>query len=102
MAKHRIKIQTVCGVGMGSCVLIKMSIEKVAKEMGIPVEVEACDSSVAGGTGVDIIVTTELLSSSMGHLRNKHRIVIIKDFVSLDHIRSVLGPVLKEFAETQQ
>ena len=102
MAKRRIKIQAVCGVGMGSCQLVKMIIEKVAKDMGIDVEVEACDASVAGGPGVDIIATTAFLAASMGNLRSKHRIVIIKNFVNADLVRAALEPVLKETLEQQK
>ncbi len=44
---RKIKIQAVCGVGMGSCQMVKMTIEKVAQDLGIAVSVEACDPSVA-------------------------------------------------------
>jgi len=98
MAKRRLYIQAVCGVGMGSCQLVKMTIEQVAQELGIAVSVEACDPSVCGGPNVDIIATTPFLATGMGNLRDKVRIVEFTNFIDPNHIREVLGPVLKELA----
>ncbi len=96
MAKRRLYIQAVCGVGMGSCQLVKMAIEKLADELGILVSVEACDASVCGGPRINIIVTTPFLATGMGNLRDKVRIVEITNFVDPNHIRERLAPVLKE------
>ena len=93
---RKIKIQAVCGVGMGSCQMVKMTIEKVAQDLGIAVSVEACDPSVAGGPGIDIIATTPFLAVGMGHLRDKVRIIEFTNFVDEDHIRTLLEPVLLE------
>lgn len=98
---RRLKIQAVCGVGMGSCQLVKMTIEQVAADLGIPVSVEACDPSVAGGPDIDIIATTPFLAVGMGNLRGKIRIVEFTNFIDPDHIREVLAPVLKELAEQE-
>ena len=96
MAKRRLKIQAVCGVGMGSCQLVKMLIEKVAQDMGISVDVEACDPSVCGGANIDMIVTTPFLATGMGHLRDKVKIVEITNFVDADHVRERVTPAFKE------
>ena len=98
MAKRRLKIQAVCGVGMGSCVLAKMIIEKVANEMGVEVDIEACDPSVCGGPDIDLIATTPFLAVGMGNLRGQVEIVEFTNFVDENHIRERIGPVLKRLS----
>ena len=46
-----IKIVTVCGNGIGSSLLLRMKVEAIAKDLGIEVEAESCDSNAAVGKG---------------------------------------------------
>lgn len=51
-----LKILTVCGVGMGSSLMLRMSVEEVLKKMGVAAKVEATDVSSARGMQADVIV----------------------------------------------
>ncbi len=51
-----LKILTVCGVGMGSSLMLRMSVEEVLKRMGVAAKVEATDVSSARGMKADVIV----------------------------------------------
>lgn len=52
------KILTVCGMGSGSSLILKMNIDDILLDNGIDAEVEACDAGSALGRDVDLIITT--------------------------------------------
>lgn len=49
-------VLTVCGVGMGSSLMLRMTVEDVLKRMGIAAKVEATDVSSARGMKADVII----------------------------------------------
>lgn len=49
----------VCGFGLGSSMVLKMTVEKVARDRGVEVEVETLDLSSAKGTRTDAIFTSQ-------------------------------------------
>ena len=58
-------IVTVCGMGMGSSLILKMNIDDILKKNGISAEVEACDLGSVTGRSVDLVVTTNELKSQL-------------------------------------
>jgi ascorbate PTS system EIIB component len=57
------QIATVCGMGMGSSLILKMNIDDILNKKGIEAEVEACDLGSVTGRAVDLVVTTKELES---------------------------------------
>ncbi len=51
-----LKVLSVCGVGMGSSLMLRMTVEEVLKKMGVEAKVEATDVSSARGMKADVIV----------------------------------------------
>ena len=65
------KILAVCGFGVGSSMVLKMTIDKVAKEMGIQASVENTDLSSAKATQADVYFTSqELLNELASSVKN--------------------------------
>ena len=58
-------IVTVCGMGMGTSLILKMSIDDILKKNGINAEVEACDLGSMLGKVADLVVTTYELKSQI-------------------------------------
>lgn len=52
------KILTVCGMGSGSSLILKMNIEKILGEMNIKADVETSDLGSAKGQQADLIIST--------------------------------------------
>ena len=52
------KALAVCGFGVGSSMILKMSLEKAFRELGISAEVENTDINDARGAGADVIFTS--------------------------------------------
>lgn len=58
-------IVTVCGMGMGSSLILKMDLDEILKKNGISASVEACDLGSVIGKKADIVVTTNELKSQI-------------------------------------
>lgn len=55
------KILAVCGFGVGSSMVLKMSLDKVIKELGLKATVENTDLSTAKATMADVYFTSHEL-----------------------------------------
>jgi PTS system ascorbate-specific IIB component len=55
-----LKVLTVCGVGQGSSLIMKMFVEDVFKDLGVPARVESVEILTAKTGGVDMIVCSVL------------------------------------------
>ncbi len=52
------KILAVCGFGVGSSMVLKMTLDKAIRKLGIDIEVENTDLTSARGTPCDAIFTS--------------------------------------------
>lgn len=97
MAK-RMKIVTVCGCGLGSSLLAAGTIEKISREFGVRISIEAADVGTAKGHEADLIVTQEHLASRIGKIPGIP-VVGVKSFVDEQELRILLGPYFKKFVQ---
>ena len=80
-------ILTVCGVGMGSSLILRMTVEKVAKELKmINTKVEHTDISSASSIKADLILTTDEFANI---LKTKVTIPIgiVKNYIDIEEIK---------------
>ena len=73
------KIIAVCGMGIGTSVLLKMNAEKVLAQLGIDATVEAADMTTARALGFEaniVLTTPELVASLQG---------LPAEIISIDH-----------------
>lgn len=84
------KIVAVCGMGIGTSVLLKMNIEKILRELDIDADVEAADIGVARGAArtADLVLTSDELAEELGDVPAK--VIVIKNFTNLAEIRTAL------------
>ncbi|CAJ2236969.1 PTS sugar transporter subunit IIB [Companilactobacillus paralimentarius] len=65
------KFLAVCGFGVGSSMVLKMTLDKVVKEMGIDATVENTDIATAKATEADVYFTSqELLPDLKSSVKN--------------------------------
>lgn len=95
---RRMRIITVCGCGLGSSLLAKNMIEKLAQEFGVQTIIEAADVGTAKGYESDLIVVQAHLLSRLGEIPGTPT-VPVKSFVDQDELRTLLGPYLTEFLQ---
>lgn len=53
------RVLTVCGMGSGSSVILKMKLDSIFKNLGIDADIEAIDAGSLNQETADLIVTTE-------------------------------------------
>ena len=80
------KILAVCGMGIGTSMLLKMQVDKVIKTLGLTADVELADISTARGLAVsaDLIITSNELAERIGDV--KAPIISVSNFMDLEAI----------------
>jgi len=78
-----VKILAVCGMGLGTGLLLRMQAEKALREIGVEADVEVADIGTARAlaSSADLILTSEELAAQLGQV--KPRIVTISNFIDL-------------------
>lgn len=89
------KIVAVCGMGIGTSVLLKMNAEKALRAMDIDADVEAADIGTARGAArtADIVLTSAELAEEVGDVPAK--VIIIKNFTDVNEITEKLEQSLE-------
>jgi len=89
-----VKILAVCGMGLGSGLILRMQAEKALKELGIAADLEVADIGTARALAstADLILTSEELAQQLVGV--KPRIVTIKNFIDLREMVTKLGDAI--------
>jgi PTS system ascorbate-specific IIB component len=87
------KIVCVCGMGIGTSVLLKMNVEKVLAQLELEATVEAADMKTARETkDAQIIMTTPDLAQLLTETNSE--VITIDHFFDLEEINKKLGAAL--------
>jgi PTS system ascorbate-specific IIB component len=89
-----LKVVTVCGVGMGSSLILKMTAEAAFRDLGIAVRVENTDLPGLRGMRPDVVLAQPLHASEIGAAAPV--VVEVTDFLDKDKLRAALEPRLRE------
>ena len=89
------KVLTVCINGMGSSLILKMSVEKAFKELGIEADVEHCNAGEFKGKKCDVVITTPSLVNTINP--SKETIVITtKNFTDVEQLKTKISESLNK------
>ncbi|MDA8372118.1 MAG: PTS sugar transporter subunit IIB [Nocardiopsaceae bacterium] len=85
------KILAVCGMGIGTSVILKSNAERAAQDLGLDADVEVADIGTARGAAAtaDVVLTSSELASELGDVGVP--VVVIDNFVDGAEIRDKLG-----------
>lgn len=88
------KILAVCGMGLGSGLLLRMQAEKALRELGVQADVEVADIGTARALAptADIVLTSAELAEQLGAVKPK--VVTISNFIDLREMVDKLGAAL--------
>ncbi|PAB00771.1 PTS sugar transporter subunit IIB [Enterococcus canintestini] len=92
------KILAVCGFGVGSSMVLKMSIDKVIKEMGIKATVENTDLSTAKATSADVYFTSNELLPELKKAV-KAPVYPVKKYMDKQEVKEQMEKFLSEKGE---
>ena len=87
------KILAVCGMGFGSSMVLRMTIEAVLKAEKIKANVVVSDIGTAKAETADVIVTSAEFAKLLAN--RKIPIVVVKNYVDKKEMKEKLLPVLQ-------
>lgn len=89
------RIATLCGMGFGTSMMLKMFIDEILKELQMKAEVIPWDLGTFKGQQADIVVAPVDMQM---HLKSTSaRVVLIRNLVDKKELRAKLVPVLEEY-----
>ena len=81
-------INTVCGNGLGTSLILKINVDKILKALGKNAEVEAVDVGSAGSSGADLIVTTSQFENNLKSINKK--VIYVNNVTDKEDLRAQL------------
>ena len=98
-----IKISAVCGMGLGSGLLVKMGIERVLERNGYTrkdFRVEVADISTARATTPDIFVTTSEFAKQLREVNAE--VITVKNLFDEKEIEAAIMDVFKKIEQSKK
>lgn len=83
------KILTVCGVGQGTSLILKMTVEDVLTDLGVNADVENTDVSTAQSVPADLIVLSADLANTLGDSTDAE-VVIVNNYFDKEEVKTAL------------
>ena len=92
-----IKIMTVCGFGLGSSMILKITLDRMLQETNISAETFCADELTAASEDFDIVFT----SKEMAHLfeGEERPVIVIENFLSKQEVREKGLEIIKQNAK---
>ncbi|MCZ4373579.1 PTS sugar transporter subunit IIB [Vibrio diazotrophicus] len=90
------KIIVVCGNGLGTSLMMEMSIKSIVKELNVEATVDHVDLGSAKGTDCDIFVGTNDIAEQLNTLGVEPRIVALNNMVDKVAMKERLSVALQE------
>ena len=78
------KVLTVCGLGQGTSLILKMNVEQAMSDKGYHVDVENTDLSSSSSMDADYIFTSNELSESLRE--HSAKVIVINSFFDMEEI----------------
>lgn len=87
-------IVCVCGLGMGSSLILKMTVDKAMKELGATGhDIEHWDAGTVDSRNADLIVTS---ADFQDRFAGRENVVFVKNVVSATEVKEALKVYLEE------
>ncbi|HAS6471560.1 TPA: PTS ascorbate transporter subunit IIB [Vibrio parahaemolyticus] len=90
------KIMVVCGHGLGTSLMMEMSIKSIVKELNVDAAVDHIDLGSAKGTRCDIFIGTKDIAEQLEALGVEQRIVALDNMVDKVAMKERLSLALQE------
>ncbi|WP_181575159.1 PTS sugar transporter subunit IIB [Actinomyces sp. Z5] len=83
-------ITCVCGMGIGTSMLLKMNVEQAAASLGLDAEVSTSDIGTAKGAAqsADLIITSAELAEELTGLSTP--VAVVRNFTDISEIEAAL------------
>ena len=92
----KLTIVSVCGFGIGSSIILKMTIDKMLADEGIEADVQPQDITSLGGTAADIVFTSVEFADRVRE-RMSCPVITVNSFIDLNEVREKGLGLIREF-----
>ncbi|MBT2216300.1 PTS sugar transporter subunit IIB [Virgibacillus dakarensis] len=82
------KVLTVCGLGQGTSLILRMNVEQALGEKGIQADIEHTDVSTASSMQADYIITSNELAESLQ--QHSAKVIIVNNYFDMDEINQAI------------
>lgn len=89
-----LQVLTVCGVGMGSSLILRMTAEEAFRDLGVRAKVEATDLSSAKGAKPDMILAQGMHAAEFQGAAPV--VIAVTNFVDKEALKSQLEEPMRE------
>lgn len=88
------KIVAVCGMGIGTSIILKMNADKAVTKLGLDADVEVADIGTARGaaSGADLVLTSAELAEELEGIRAP--VAVVDNFTDVDQIAERISAAL--------
>jgi PTS system ascorbate-specific IIB component len=93
-----IKVLAVCGLGIGSSIVLKINATKVFQSLGVDFNLEVADIGTAKSIPFDVAITSNELAETLKNGVSQDRkegVIPINNFVDLDEMKAKVEEFLK-------
>ncbi len=90
----RLRIMTVCGFGLGTSLVLRMTVDEVLQNHGIKAETFCSDADTALGQNYDLVITSKEMKKIFADVDKP--VVVIDNFLSTDEVEEKALPVIEE------
>lgn len=94
MSGERLQVLAVCGVGMGSSLMLRMTAEDALKDLGIDAKVEHTDVSSARGMRADVVIGQGMHTSELDGVAPV--VITVENFLDKDGLAAQLREALAD------
>lgn len=85
-------IVCVCGLGMGSSLILKMTVDKAARQLGLEAEIEHWDAGTVGSKNADLIVTSQDFAERFAGQKN---VIFVNNIINTQEVKEKLQTYLE-------
>ncbi|MBC7260409.1 MAG: PTS sugar transporter subunit IIB [Anaerolineae bacterium] len=95
-----LRIVAACGLGTGTALFLKMTVDDILKKANVDAIVETADASIAQAVSADIVVTAQDLVELVRRNPRVKEIVEITNYGNLPEIREKLLNAVKRLEQS--
>jgi len=89
-----LRIMTVCGFGLGTSLVLKMTLDEVLAENDIQAVTFCSDADTALGQTYDLVVTSHDLEGMFANVTQP--VVVVDNFLSAEEVREKVIPAVRD------
>ncbi len=95
----KLRIMTVCGFGLGTSLILRMTVDEVLSNHQIKAETFCVDADTAVGQNFDIVITSQDMERLFKD--SSKPVVVIDNFLSTDEVEEKALPVIQKAIKEQ-